>query len=388
MKTLIFTDLHFNRSFFSRESLTSNEIEKAQRFLMETVKAEKPDLIVNIGDSFHNVTKEYVIMHMVALRNLYKDMLSYAPMIIVSGNHDYIDFKKGEYDLNTFYENLHNEKNGISVIAENKVVVKTYDALSAVFIFIPAIYKRDFLLNTFNVIKESIEDSFGHYKHKFVFGHFNIEEAFGSRAMVSDAVSLVNISFLSMVNRLYLGHYHLRKSLNKNKVQYIGAVRATQFDELEDTKRGCLILDLKNESFSEKYIDNPYSSVFFKQTTDSLDEKFSNYFFNENRNHYLKILQDPNKKHIEMLLDNYKFIKKFDHIEKEYDTKDDEVNDLLSLDIDTSSASELKDFLVVLKDYLLKSSKYDFSNDEINATNILLSQIEKEDINKDVENEG
>ena len=78
------------------------------------------------------------------------------------------------------------------------------------------------------------------------------------------------------------------------------------------------------------------------------------------------MIYNRDDRHKDMLINNLEFMKRFDYVVREYDSNlPEEDISLLSLSVSRDSSNSLKEFLPLFKEYVKKSKKYLFTDEEV-----------------------
>lgn len=377
MKLLIFGDMHIDKKFWGDQKLYLDEIYKVKRFIKESVEKYKPDYIINLGDIFHSFTQNKLdVIAFMEVYDMYKSLLKTSNIITLTGNHDYFNDRDGKYNMLKAF-NIINKKYESKVIDNDRLYSFHYKPLNTLFLFVSYTEDMQMLKDTFDEISETIADGVESYDHIYVFGHFDLAEAYSVIKKEDgdyEGASIKDMSFLPKVDKVYLGHWHKQKMLYKGKVDYIGAVRNLMFDDLGNYDKGAVVLDISNSGVKENKIANPYSSIFYSEKVNNIEDKFDPYNFDSNRNYYLKLIYDKGDKHKDMFLKNLTFMKHINHTVRVYDQAlERETLSLLDLDVTRDSSNNIKEFIPLFKQYVKKSKKYPFDSDAIEIAEKLFS---------------
>lgn len=234
MKVLILGDLHFGinlpNHLFDRTLL--NCFHK-----WVTPHAEKADLIVQMGDVFHNrrsinvITGQYIRKYF----DWVYDMQ--VPYVQIMGNHDL--YYNDTVDVNSFGVFLNEKWAGYDKmdLVEKTLVKSSSNSLGFVSWGIPA--------NDFPVTD-------------YLFGHFEITGFEYQRGII--AKNGYDLSDFATYKKVFSGHFH-RQSVQGN-VQYVGSIIPNNFGEI-DKPHGIWILD--TDTGKVGFIPVPGEYVLFQK---------------------------------------------------------------------------------------------------------------------------
>lgn len=379
MKHLILGDIHADKKFWGNKEIYFEEIQRIKKFVLETVEQHKPDVLINLGDVFHSFRQSKVdLIALMEMHDLYSQLLEKVDIVTLTGNHDYFADRGDKY--NVLKSLQFDSEDHTSKIYSNDVFFDVYSATNTLYVYVPYMKDEEYIKDSFDMIKEKIQDERG-FDHVYVFGHFDLAEAY-SVLKTSDGddagVSISDMSFMSEVNKVYLGHWHKRKTLQKGKIEYIGSMRNLVFDDLENVDKGAVILDIApTGGVEELFVQNPYCSEFFKCKISELETKFADYNFDKKRHYFLKLIYQKGDKHKDMLLSNLDFMKNFDYIVREYDNelKQEDI-DLLEVGVSRDQSQDLNNFMDVFREYVKKSKQFNLGKDEIQIAEELFEKQE------------
>lgn len=234
MKIFIYSDLHISKtssilpltSSNPKYTYRQNMILELGKYLAEIIDEEKPDLIINLGDTFDQHTISSYDIN-VASEFFKCFRLINIPHIVLVGNHEMMN-----YDFNAV-ELLSNIPN-ITVIAEPKVVDGE---------FLKFIYgKSDNIDNDTRLALMPYMD----YKDilklpegTFLFSHLDI-----AGIKIRDNIELengVDIKTLSDYKLVFNGHIH--KPSIKNNIVSVGSVTTHSFSDDNNSVPQCYLFD-------------------------------------------------------------------------------------------------------------------------------------------------
>jgi len=236
MKVIIIGDLHFGLIY---KGISFNErIIECLRQIYVEIKEVRPDLVVLLGDLFHN--SGYSIDAITYVIRLLKRYESLGCRIeVVQGNHDKKKFRNDECDLFDLLEefkfkHIEFRRSSISFRADK-------DSKSA-FLFIPYLDKTDLPEEYSNVqqyLNEESKEVLKKLKEKwpkfrvYVFSHLSVEGARTGSEI--EFISTTDISVpkclieSKRVKQIFNGHIHLRQEVGK--VIMPGSIESFRFGE-------------------------------------------------------------------------------------------------------------------------------------------------------------
>jgi len=387
MKVLIYTDIHIDKNFFKNPLLTKIENYRVRRFLLETLEKTKPDLQLFLGDMF-NVVDNIDIVPYIRMRqflegkNEEKGLVDFSNIYMIPGNHDFLSMKS-PFNLLDTLNNVSSREKGytITVFKNNSIKVLPIIDIDSTFVFVPYIHEAETLKTTLLSLKEKMK-TFS-TKNIFIFGHFGITEyaEFFKRGETNGVISTRDLGkyFLEKTTRMYLGHFHARKSLLNNKIQVIGNTHCHSFSDIEDLDRGALLLDIKGDgTFTEEYINNPYSPLYIKTHYQDLIN-YKGKYSNKDRAVFLEVLasqKDPLKN---ILKENEWILSSFDHYRIRDNSGEERFLKLKDFDFDLNNYSGL-DIMQSFKEFLLKEKdRVGVSEEDISVIATILKHIKNED---------
>jgi DNA repair exonuclease SbcCD nuclease subunit len=221
MRILWFTDIHLRPEYKSRG-------EKFLNFICELAEQEKPDLIVNTGDTFH--TKDKVFTSMTKMYEIaLARMLKVAPVVNIVGNHDW-GVLYATHALE-YYDSIE--------IGTNKVV-NVSDTYRIGNIGFTAYVKDDVKM------KKSLSELRG---CEYLFGHFDIN-GFQLGSGWEEVSAVASTDTFKNFSYVLSGHYHLaqEKQIGDTKFIYCGSPYTIDFGESDQSKR-VMIIDTEKKEF-------------------------------------------------------------------------------------------------------------------------------------------
>lgn len=375
MKILFFTDIHCNTNYWGREDIRESELKRTFSFILHTTINYKPDIIIIGGDVFDSkVSLDFT--YLMRTWNFFNKLIQYAPIYIISGNHDFIDSSGAKYNaLNLL--SVYNKNNKTHIISNDFYILEMKE-ISSLLCFIPFIRDREKLKFVFEKIAEKFNTEFSHIKTKICFGHFNIKETLYNNRE-DDSISISEM-FLDSYDKIYMGHIHKRFSFN-NKISFVGSVNNLSFLDKNDIKKGALLLELSASGIHETYINNPYCSIFLNEKVDNITNKFKEFYFDPQRNYFLQVeIPVKDRNYENALLDN-PLLQKFYFVKKKYliddsnseieVSKEDFLNSVFSSISLSNNSTEIESFLDVFDKYINYSKKYNFNDFELKITHKL-----------------
>lgn len=251
MKIFMYSDLHISKTSSilpqtdGKYSYRQQMIMATGKWLSNLVKDEKPDIIINLGDTFdqHTITS-YDIDTASEFFGNFKDLK--VPHIVLVGNHEMVN-----KDFNAI--SLLKHINNIIVIDEpstiNLEINGNGDPIPLA--FLP--------YQNWNEIKEFP-------KGKFLFSHIDIKGSSLRRdSELKDGLELTDLAQYILV---FNGHIH--KSSIRGNVVNVGSITSHSFSDDEDTIPTAYIFD--TNTMDLKQFKSIYSPLFRRVTCNTIDE--------------------------------------------------------------------------------------------------------------------
>ena len=282
MKILHLADIH------ARDK-DIEEIENCLCFIIETSKKEKPDLIINAGDTFDSALIRADSQTAKMVFRVFKELADIAPVAIIIGtkSHDgqtaeILRYIKAKYDVcvSTVPEQLYlcdgclgtNPKMpGCPVDAPIEAVVSMVPAPTKEFFK----SQRDILGSDSEIAAQMgimfagfTSQAKAYYCPHILVGHWNT-----TGALVSETQTLIGVDIeisrdqmaLANADIILLGHLHLKQKIKPN-IFYSGSITGLNYGELED--KGFYIHDFEgNKLVKSRFIQTP-SKKLMKITED------------------------------------------------------------------------------------------------------------------------
>lgn len=236
MKTIIIGCSHFGLVY---KGINFNErIHDCFLQIYNRAMEIEPDLVVLLGDLFHNMgySIDAVIQVVHWLRQF--DNLG-CEVIVVQGNHDKKKFRNDSSDVFDLVEEFRFDNVDLR---RGRISFKAYKKLKVALLFIPYLDKNDLSEDETNVqerIEAVSEETLQRIKSKwssfkvYVFSHLSVEGVkTGSEVELTSSRDLVVPKCLiksKMVKRIFNGHIHLRQEVGK--VIMPGSVESFRFGE-------------------------------------------------------------------------------------------------------------------------------------------------------------
>lgn len=227
MRIFIYSDLHISKtssilplvSANHKYTYRQNMILELGKYIADIIDEEKPDLIINLGDTFDQHTiSSYDITVASEFFNCFR--LLNIPHLVVVGNHEMMN-----YDFNAI--KLLNNINNITVISEPCTIHTE--------LLFPIQDRIELAIMPYMEYKDILELP----KGSFLFSHLDI-----AGIKIRDNVELengVDIKTLSDYKLVFNGHIH--KSSIKNNVISVGSVTTHSFSDDNNSVPQCYIFD-------------------------------------------------------------------------------------------------------------------------------------------------
>jgi len=240
------SDLHMRKT-----PTRNNEYEKVFKRLVESLRKNKPDRIVIVGDLVHDyldLQGEQLIM----ANNLLNDLSKIAPVRVTRGNHDF-------------------RKKNIKRIDSVKAIIKTLNNDNVIYYdktgfyddenIIWAVWHHGDAKNDPWISKEGKE----HIKNKPIdktfidLFHDPINGCKSTTGFEMKSKSYYKLNDFKG-DYSFLGDIHLQQFLNKDRTKaYSSSLLSQDFSEGDDNFHGYLLWDIINKSVQEIPIENEYS---------------------------------------------------------------------------------------------------------------------------------
>lgn len=227
MKIFIYSDLHISKtssilpltSSNPKYTYRQNMILELGKYLAEIIDEEKPDLIINLGDTFDQHTiSSYDITVASEFFNCFR--LLNMPHLVLVGNHEMMN-----YDFNAI--KLLNNINNITVISEPCTIHSE--------LFQHITDKIELALMPYMEYKDILELP----KGSFLFSHLDI-----AGVKIRDNIELedgIDIKTLSDYKLVFNGHIH--KPSIKNNIVSVGSVTTHSFSDDNNSVPQCYLFD-------------------------------------------------------------------------------------------------------------------------------------------------
>lgn len=236
MKTIIIGCSHFGLVY---KGINFNErIHDCFLQIYERANEINPDLVVLLGDLFHNMgySIDAVIQVVHWLRQF--DNLG-CDVIVVQGNHDKKKFRNDRFDVFDLVEEFQFDNVDLR---RGRISFKAYKKSKSVLLFIPYLDKNDLEEDETNVQEhievisekalKKIKDKWSSFK-VYVFSHLSVEGVkTGSEVELTSSKDLVLPKCLiksKMIKQIFNGHIHLPQEIGK--VIMPGSVETFRFGE-------------------------------------------------------------------------------------------------------------------------------------------------------------
>lgn len=234
-KLVLWTDIHFGARNNSEQH--NNDCLDYGDWLISIVEQERPSHIAFLGDFFENRNAVNIKTLNAASTFCRKLDALNIPIIFIIGNHDLYH----RSDRKIFSTNIFKDLKNFFLISEPIELSKDFFAA-------PFLFKDEYPL-----LASQING------HKYVLGHFEFRNF-----VVTGATRTLehgpDASLFKGPKYIFSGHFHKRQH-NKNIV-YIGNTFPTNYGDVEDSARGCAVLDIKTD---EVYFhDWEKAPLFFK----------------------------------------------------------------------------------------------------------------------------
>lgn len=220
MKAFIYSDLHISKtssilplttSFNDNYTYRQNMIIETGKFLVERIKELKPDIIINLGDTFDNHTiTAYDVNTASEFFKCFEDVID-IPHYVLVGNHDMLNNKYNAVDL---LDNINNIK-----------VIKEPVTISNDLAFMPYVDK---------VVINKLPEG------KFLFSHLDIEgSTIRNNIVLKEGISTKVLK--DKYKLVFNGHIH-RAGILDNVIN-VGSVTTHSFSDAEDSVPQCYLFD-------------------------------------------------------------------------------------------------------------------------------------------------
>jgi len=250
-KLLLFTDYHISSK--GRRTLRRlDECVKTSKWIAANVKEHKPDIVVNLGDTFdsHSTIDVPSLCTGVRVMETIMDACNdvSADFIIIPGNHD--AYSRDYSSLEAF------QGIGATVVWEPTVIAGILGAIP------------------FNKNAEMVTEWLHELEKKSLLtvAHVDVKHAnYFSGGPNSD----IGVDAEAFRGPIYCGHYHHPHTLGA--FEFIGSVMHHNFSdkELPDTPRGLVVIEIGEDGVvtSSKRIPNPHTAIYHKMDWSKKKEK-------------------------------------------------------------------------------------------------------------------
>jgi len=246
MKLAIVSDLHIGKRQYRTDENNYNAFEWiGYRILKENVqviKNEKPDLIINSGDTFETPNPSVL-----AITNYYDAMneLKDIPTMTILGNHDFS------------FANMQNKCSAVSIAKHTYFAdyeIKTVELEGILFVMMPYIYGKAEIIRDYLKQCESIASSSTH-KKKILVTH-GVTEKYYKDSFISDPIMLSD-NLVEQYDLVIIGHIHTPFNYYQNKTLVISPGAMIDYQAYED-RTGPIILDTDTMKFKKIKIKSPH----------------------------------------------------------------------------------------------------------------------------------
>lgn len=221
-KIIVFTDLHFGEK--QNASTHNDDCIEYLKWVVATAKRKGIKTAYYLGDWHHS------------RRSINVETLHYSVqgLEIINEYFDEIYFLEGNHDL--FYR----ESREVSSIA----LAKSFDAIKV--ISEPTVLKSD--NGDVALIPWLVDDEWKQLKgskYKYVFGHFELPHFLLNAMIEMPDTGELNSEHFKHCDYVFSGHFHKRQ--HRDNVIYIGNAFPHNFNDIDDKKRGLMILEWDKE---------------------------------------------------------------------------------------------------------------------------------------------
>jgi len=257
MKILIFSDVHFKLyssvPVFNKHSQNGITIEleraiKSIDFIKEQVEILQPDLVICLGDYFHNLNINPNIVIATAVQKwneLYQACKSQnSKLIILNGNHDIINSNSSMIDI----------------LVSDYQIKQSYQ-LDNIY-FLPYSDKEDIIRWSYEEAKANPNINLILTHYDFVGYSYNRYEQITKGLIPTDAKLTIS------------GHIH-KPQLGKNFI-YVGSLYQQSVSELSiELPNGALLLTMNDGNWDYEFIENYYCGKIIGINLSNYDEIYS-----------------------------------------------------------------------------------------------------------------
>lgn len=254
MKLAIVSDLHVGKKQYRTDENNYNKYEqigyRALRDYLNIIKKEKPDLVINAGDTFETANPSVL-----AMTNYFNFMrqLEKFPTMTILGNHDF---------------NFANRRSGCSAVgmiehtyfADYKI--KSIELDDTLFVLMPYIY--DTAENISQYLKECEESASSSTCSKKILITHGVTERYYKNSLISDPIMLSD-HLVSLFDLVIIGHIHTPYNYFQGKTLVISPGAMIDYQAYED-RTGPIILDTETMKFEKIKVKTPH--IIKKNCTD------------------------------------------------------------------------------------------------------------------------
>lgn len=231
-RAAFFTDIHFGKK--SDSEIHNLDCLNYIKWFMTRVEEYECDRIIFLGDWFDNRSRLRVDTLHYSVQAVDLLTRSGIPIYWMVGNHDM--FNKTNRDIQSLAFLQDNPR--IKLI--NEITLED-DVL-----YCPWLVGNEFT----HAVRQC----------KYVFGHFELPLFLTNETYEMPDHGGITMNHFESCDAVFSGHFHKRQTkLNNNKipVTYIGNTFAHNFNDVNDSERGCMMLDWDGDPFFLDWMDGP-----------------------------------------------------------------------------------------------------------------------------------
>lgn len=254
MKLAIISDVHIGKKQYRTDENNYNKYEqigyRALKDYINIIKREKPDLLINAGDTFETANPSVL-----AMTNYFNAMrqLGNIPTMTILGNHDF---------------NFANRRSGCSAVGMIEHTyfadydIKCIELDDILFVLMPYIY--DTAENIAKYLKKCEEAASSSNCSKKILITHGVTEKYYKTSLISDPIMLSDY-LVSLFDLVIIGHIHTPYNYIQGKTLVISPGAMIDYQAYED-RTGPIILDTDTMKFEKIKVKTPH--IIKKSCTD------------------------------------------------------------------------------------------------------------------------
>lgn len=246
MKLAIWSDLHIGKRQYRTDENNYNAFEwigyRALKDNVKIIKDEKPDLLINAGDTFETPNPSVL-----AITNYFSAMneLRDIPSMTILGNHDFS------------FANMANKCSAVSIAEHTYFAdyeIKTVELEGILFVMMPYIYGKAEVIRDYLNQCEQIASTSSCSK-KILVTH-GVTEKYYKDSFISDPIMLSD-NLVELFDLVIIGHIHTPFDYYQGKTLVISPGAMIDYQANED-RTGPIFLDTDTMKFKKVKVKTPH----------------------------------------------------------------------------------------------------------------------------------